>query len=339
MARWDWLLPQTCSTGYPRKSPSWCPREQAVWSLGPRPSQWAPPRAEARIHKAPSHPISPSGMLFPSQRVLSFPYPRHGPVPVPRAALLPSHRAVVGLGVTSEMATAVEPQNLEILACILFHCDGFRTFLPLPSLWLLHTHPKSLTSLRPLLAKDTLKGDKKWGASLREANTAHRCSQNPPPPPTQPHRASKRGLLATSPSPCLPMKIDLSRVPPNGCRWHVTGSLLSCVLWCSWEKMSPRPGRSLRQTVPNPTEGVRSMRKGIRMPPESQPKGQGRKEADRLGSQKHCPPRPTEPCARHTVSSPERAMLVELGSNPRSSPELLCELWAGEFTFLSSSVK
>lgn len=141
-------------------------------------------------------------------------------------------------------------------------------------------------------------------------------------PSKQPYRSSKRGLLATSPSPCLPMKIDLSWVPPNGCRGDVTGSLLRCVLWCSWEKMSPRPGRSPQQTVPDPTEGVRSVRKGVRMPPESQPKGQGKKGADRPGSQKHCPPVPPEPCARHTVSSPGRSMLVELGSN--RSPALSC---------------
>lgn len=45
------------------------------------------------------------------------------------------------------------------------------------------------------------------------------------------------------------------------------GSLLRCALWCSWEKMAPKPGRSPRQTVPGPTEGARGRRKGVQMPP------------------------------------------------------------------------
>lgn len=89
----------------------------------------------------------------------------------------------------------------------------------------------------------------------------------------------------------------------------------------------------------DPTEGVRSMRKGIRMPPESQPKGQGRRERTGWAVRSTVHQVPPEPCARHPVSAPERSTLVEQGSNPRSSPELLCELWAGEFTSLSSSGK
>lgn len=321
---------------WPKKLPS-CPRERAVWPLWPETLS-----ARVRTHEARPSPAPPSGTCVPSQPVLPSPAPP-GVRPCSRSCPLPSCRASTGRGVAAETAAALaswDPgslnQKLKTFSRILLLCNGSRTFhllpffllrgLCLPPLKAFHRG-----SLKPVCQGLPQRGQE-VGGSLREASVFHRCSQNPQDSCAGP---LKCGLPSSFTEP---LSSHQNRPFPGVLATSGT-SQDPCGDTCSSTPGKPRPQtwESPQRTMPPHGAGI-GHEEACSDATLTSSQRTGGKESGQAGRPDgFCPPRVSpKPGARHTASSPERSMLVGLGSNPRSSPLLLRELWPGEFTSLSS---
>lgn len=159
------------------------------------------------------------------------------------------------------------------------------------------------------------------GGSLREASVAHRCSQNPP---TQLCRSPQ---MRTPPSFTEPLSSHGNR-PFTGVLAACGTSQDPCGGTCSSAPGKPRPQArgSPQQTMP-PHGGGTGREEACLDAALTASRRMGGKGVDRPGGQgDSATPSPTKQGAGHAVCSPERSMLVGLGSDSRSSPLLLCEL-------------
>lgn len=151
--QWDWP---------PRTLPTGCPRELTSWGRGP----WAPlsgPLPERG--PGPTPPFQPVPSLSPN--------PHWGATHTQGPSHSPKLPSLCWAGVATERGTALESwnlnslnQNLEILFYILPHCNGSRSFHPLPSSLLgpLPLQASNRDSLRPQCLPSTpLKGMRSGG--------------------------------------------------------------------------------------------------------------------------------------------------------------------------------